>query len=143
MNNRGFGLRQEIITIIIMLILLLIVTIEIRNLYSDLSNDTSSAGRIENKEPEVKKDYYDDIYYYQLESKIKDATIIYISNENVEFTSNIISIDSSELIKKGYLEELKDENGKACTSNSLASKDEVGVVIVDVKLTCSGYSTKK
>ena len=141
MNNRGFGLRQEIITIIIMLILLLIVTIEIRNLYSDLSNDTSSAGRIENKEPEVKKDYYDDIY--QLESKIKDATIIYISNENVEFTSNIISIDSSELIKKGYLEELKDENGKACTSNSLASKDEVGVVIVDVKLTCSGYSTKK
>ncbi len=145
MNNKGFGLRQEIIVGIVMFIILLFVTIEIRNLYSDISKDTSNAGKIDTKETKEveKKDYYDDLYYYQLEGKIRDATYLYISNKEVEFTSNIISINSDTLINSGYLNNLVDEKGNKCTSNSLASKDSVGTVIVDVRLVCDNYSTQR
>ena len=143
MNNRGFGLRDEIAVGIVMFILLLFVTVKIRNMYSDV-NSTSNGNVVETPvEEEPKKNNDIDLYYYyDLEDKVKTASSIYLRDrEDIDLNNKIYVITSDMLIEGGYLTELVDEEHKACTSNSLVSKDKYDFTIIDVFINCNKYRT--
>ena len=142
MNNRGFGLRDEIAVGIIMFILLLFVTVKIRNMYSDI-NTTSNGNVVETpvEEETPKKNDIDLYYYYDLEDKVKTASSIYVRDRDIDLNNKVFVITSDMLIENGYLTELVDEDGNACTSNSLVSKDKYDFTIIDVFVRCNKYTT--
>ncbi len=144
MNNRGFGLRQEIVIGIIMFIILLFVTVQIRRFYMDLEKETSNKTKVQEtipEEPIKPRDDTDYSYYYKLENRIKDATYIYIQEKNISLQSGPIMITSDTLIENHYLEPLFDENHtNECTANSTAYQEDISV-FVDVYLNCNVYKT--
>ena len=143
MNNRGFGLRDEIVVGIIMFILLLFVTVQIKNMYSDLNSSTSNGNVVETpqEEPPKENDNIDVYYYYDLEDKVKTASYLYLNDRDIDLNNKVFVITSDMLIENGYLTELVDEDNNKCTSNSLVSKDKYDFTIIDVFVKCNKYTT--
>lgn len=147
LNNRGFGLREEIITICIMLILLLFVAVQISNIYKNMEKESKENNTIitpaQEEEVKPKVEEVDTVYYASLENRIKNATLDYVKENDVALTENIIVIYSDTLINNGYLSTLYDQFGSSkCSSISNVYQDESGEINVTVYLNCSNYNTK-
>ena len=147
LNERGFGLREEIIAICIMLILLLYVTFQISSIYRSMSSDSNESNTtiVPPEEPEVetKHEEVDTFYYENLENRVKNATLDYIQENNVALSDNIIVVYSDTLINNGYLSTMYDQFGSSkCSSISNVYQSD-GDIKVTVYLNCSNYNTKR
>lgn len=101
MNNNGWGLRVELLFIVIFLICLLVATIGL-----------SRFGLFGN--PSALDNNYR-YSYSELESKMNDAAKRYYQNNFENNEDGIIIIKSSTLLFNGYMTNLVDENGSVCS----------------------------
>lgn len=149
MNNRGFGLRDEIIVVCIMLILLLYVAVQINKFYHNIEEDSKHNNTTiqspQNEEvKEKKEDEVDILYYTGLENRIRNATLDYINENDVVLSDDIVVVYSDTLINNGYISTLYDQYGSSrCSSTSNVYKGETEEITVSVYLNCSNYNTKR
>ena len=101
-KKNGWGLRFELVFIMIFLICLLITTIYL-NKMGLLGNS--------NKNTESKA-YFS---YNALENRLNESTKRYYQNTYDEYYSTNITIRSYTLISSGYMSELLDEDGNKCS----------------------------
>lgn len=149
LDNRGWGYRDMIIYSCILLFCLLLSVYFVNSLYNDLEKsaerqkiNSSSSDVVEVPKKEDKEDNKIDYsYYFDLEDKLKEATIKYIKNENVDLSNGLVTINSSILVDKGYLKDFYDQYGVRCGGYSNVLVEENYEYSVQSYILCNDYST--
>ena len=127
MNKNGWGLRVELMFIVLFLICLLIATIGLNKLGlfggpGLLDNNTTySYTELENRMNEASKRYYQNNYEY-----VSYETII---------------IRSSTLLLNGYMSNMLDENGNVCSGYTKVYTNYYSEPIFTTYINCPGYKT--
>lgn len=149
LDNRGWGYRDMIIYSCILLFCLLLSVYFVNSLYNDLEKsaerqkiNSSSSDVVEVPKKEDKDDIKIDYsYYFDLEDKLKEATTKYIKNENVDLSNGLVTINSSILVDKGYLNDFYDQYGVRCGGYSNVLIEENSEYSVQSYILCNDYST--
>lgn len=128
MNKNGWGLRMELVIILLFVICLLIATIGLSK-FGLLRGE----GQIEY----YGTDERDTFAYSILEKKIENAAINYYNNKYTSGTNDTVIISTKTLKATGYLSELYDGNNRKCTGYAKILKN--GVCLSYLK--CSRYRT--
>lgn len=127
MNKNGWGLRVELVFILIFLIALVIATIFLNQigLFDDVKYDTGNSN------------------YSDVESDLVDAAKKYI-NQNYEFDmlENTTLVKYSTLKNQNFLGDLKDYTGNNCSGYVEVIKDE-GMLLFYPYIKCNKYVTNK
>ena len=118
----GWGLRVELLFIVIFLVCLLIATLGLTRmgLFDNNGLNNFSYNELENRMNEAAKRYYQNTYD---------------NNENVNLT-----INSSTLLSRGYMTELLDENNKVCSGYTKIIKNNSNT-IYSTFINCPNYKT--
>ena len=127
MNKNGWGLRVELLFIILFLVCLIIATIGLKKM-----------GMFGEESPFEKKD--DNFSYSRLESTLNDASRRYYQN-NYEDNTTETTIMSSTLISNGYMSTLKDGNGRACSGYTKVVSNYSGGLIFTSYINSPNYKT--
>ena len=126
MNKNGWGLRVELVFIILFLICRLIAAIGLRKMgLFGGQNSIDNSPRYS---------------YLELENKMNDASKKYFqryySNYNREVT-----IRSLTLVSGGYMSSLIDENGDECSGYTKVTPNYSGELIFTSYINCPNYKT--
>ena len=103
MNKNGWGLRIELVIIILFLICLLVFVIGLNRL-----------GLLQYDEDLMIDEDLNNFSYEVLENNLEDATKKYIREVYNESFENNVIINYSTLYNNGYIEKLKDEFNNEC-----------------------------
>lgn len=132
MNKNGWGLRVELLIILLFVICLVIVSIGLNRLgllgenpnapIQNVDRETFDYTSLENKLVESTKKYFQEYYEYELEE-----------NEMV--------VRLSTLKYNGYISDLLDENGKSCSGYAKIVNSTSGIVYVGY-IKCPKYTTQ-
>lgn len=149
LNNHGWGTRDFVIYMCVLVLILLFVTISISSMYKGITNSTDKTNTqqsVEKKQPEVenKKNVIIDYQLYEsMETKIYMATYDYMEAKKLNTENDILNITSDTLINEGYLKEsdLYDQNGEKCSGYSNAYDDENGHHMIKSFVSCGGLYT--
>ena len=153
LNNHGWGLKAEIIYLVILLSCLLVAIFFIHVLYSDLEKsnqkhdvETNNAvdtnpqnSNQEESTQESEEINYD--YYYDLEDNLNEATKLYLENQEYKGNDIYFTINSETLINSGYLENLKDQKNNICTGYSSVETSIDDTYTIDSYIKCTDYTT--
>ncbi len=123
----GWGLRFELVFIMIFLICLLIATIYLNKM-----------GLIGNSEKETENKVY--FSYSALENRLNESSKRYYQNNYDEFASTNVTIRSYTLISSGYMSELLDEDGNKCSGYTAVQHTEDGTTFKSY-VNCPKYKT--
>lgn len=127
MNKNGWGLRVELVFILIFLIALVISTVLLNQigLFDDMKYDTGNSN------------------YSDVENDLVDAAKSYI-NQNYEsdMLESVTLVTYSTLKNQNYIEKLKDYTGKECTGYVEVIKDE-GMILFYPYVKCARYISSK
>lgn len=141
LNNHGWGMREMIIYMCILILFLLFASYSVNSLYASLessksTDDTSSIK--ENVQP------VDLQYYRDLEYKLNNATFNYllnIYNSSTDVLDN--KIDVKILEKNDFIDPLYDQFGNnTCEGYSKFYQNEKGVFVVNSYVSCDNYETE-
>lgn len=137
MNKKGWGLRVELVIILLFVICLVIVSIGLNRL--GLLGENPNAP-IQN----VDRETFD---YTVLEKSMVEATKKYFSEYyEYEMNDTEMTIRLSTLKYNGYISDLLDENGKSCGGYTKIISSNSGIVYVGYikcpKYTSQGYESK-
>ncbi len=127
MNKNGWGLRVELMFIIIFLVCLLIATIGLKRM-GMFGGDTSY------EKPD------DNFSYVKLENSLNEASKRYYQNHYEDSTTEV-TIMSSTLISNGYISILKDENGRVCSGYTKVLSNYSGGLVFTSYINCPNYKT--
>lgn len=151
LDNRGWGYRDMIIYSCILLFCLLLSVYFVNSLYNDLEKsaiiqeqNTTNSNIVEvpkEEEPEKEEVKFDYSYYFDLEDGLKNATYTYINEGNVDYSSGLVTVNSSILIDKGYLKNFYDQHGNRCSGYSNVIADDMLGYTVESYILCNDYST--
>jgi len=128
MNKQGWGLRVELVIIILFLICLLISTIGLNKIGLLGENDNSL----------LEKEPYN---YNKLEQELENAAKRYVKefyNNNLE--ENKVIIKYTTLYNNGYVKKLKDKNYKECSGYVEAVKNS-SLILYFPYIKCKEYTT--
>lgn len=132
MNKNGWGLRVELVIILMFVICLAITSIGLNRI--GLLGDNPNAP-IQN----VDKETFD---YTALENKVVEATKKYFSEYyEYEMTDNEMIVRLSTLKYNGYISDVLDENGKSCSGYAKIVSSSSGIIYVGY-VKCSKYTTQ-
>ena len=131
MNKHGWGLRIELVFILLFLICLLIVTIGVHRL--GLSNDNADSPVDYNKY-ERENEKYD---YYSLELRVANAAKRYYDTKYPSGTNDTVVVSVNTLKSSGFLSSIYDGRNKECKGYAkvLRNGNSVGYI------RCSSYTT--
>lgn len=159
LDNKGFGMREFIIYSCILILILLFVAYSINNLYKGIEDsrnkeDNKQTQKIvvpEEKKPVVKEEEkpkpkpVDYSYYHNLESKFKDASLLYMKNYPTQIDEGaIFTIKLDDLVGLNYLDSFKNKNtGESCVGYSnVYIKNGEDKYSVDSFINCGEYKTE-
>ena len=128
MNKNGWGLRVELLFIIIFLICLIIATIGLKRMGMFGGNDNTY------------EQNNDNFSYTRLESTLNDASKRYYQNHYEDNTTET-TIVSSTLISNGYMSTLKDGNGRVCSGYTKVVSNYSGGLVFTSYINCPNYKT--
>lgn len=130
MNKNGWGLRVELLIILMFVICLVIVSIGLNRI--GLLGENPDAPLYTEKE---------DYDYSKLENTLVDASKKYFSEYyEHELNEEELIIRLSTLKYNGYISDLLDENGKSCSGYTKVIKSGDGIVYI-AYINCSKYKT--
>ena len=147
LNNHGWGTRDFVIYMCVLVLILLFVTISISSMYkgiTDSTDKTNNQQRVEEKQPveENKRSVIIDYKLYEsMETKLYLATYDYMEDKKLNTDNDILNITSETLISEGYLEEMLDQNGEKCSGYSNVYDDENGDHMIKSFISCGGLYT--
>lgn len=128
MNKNGWGLRVELLFIVIFLICLLVATIGLRK-FGLFGNPSA-----------LDKDYTYKVSYDELEAKMNDASRRYYENNYDNKEEDIITIKSYTLLFNGYMTDLIDEFGNKCSGYTKVISSN-GKSSFTTYINCPNYKT--
>lgn len=159
LNNKGFGMKETLVFLSILLTLLLIASCSISSFYNDLENDDNNDSIYlydgheddEDKDDVVVGDDKEDedvvtnyTPYYYAEGKFKEAALNYAKAHSLD--STLTTLYLSDLDKSGYLDYniVDAKDGTKCTgyANIETLDAESGLYDIEVFISCSNYKTK-
>lgn len=131
MKRNGWGLRVELLFILMFLVCLLIAIIGLNRMgLMGEGNFNDSKKEINTKET-----------YTLMEQKMVGATKEYVNSYyGGEYINDSITVRYSSLYYNNYLDKLTDNNGKEC-SGYVSVKNIDSVLIYNAYLKCPGYRT--
>lgn len=149
LNNHGWGYRDMIIYSCLILLVLLVTAYNINYLYSGIKTNDKTTNSVQ-QPAESKPEYnepqevvVDNNYYYNLEIKIKNATLDYLNDYSYELTNQILNTSLETLVDLGYMSAVYDQTGKyACNGYSNSYVTENGQYIIKPYLNCNNYITE-
>ena len=156
LGNNGWGLREMIIYMCILIIILLFVAISIHALYKRVARDneeskTSDTTIVEpiNEEPKVDPviDLPRDVdydYYNKMEVALNNATYKYLEDKPYVLNDTILRVDLETLVNLKYIDEIyNDIHSEKCSgfSNVYARDTGDGFVVLSY-IRCDNYVTE-
>ncbi len=133
MNKNGWGLRVELLFILLFLICLVMATIGL--------NQLGLLGNQENTGRTPASNSNNDFSYQTLETKLTEGARKYFSDYyNHTITEDMIIVRSSTLYYGGYVNKLYDERDKECSGYVKIINAGSGV-IYNPYIKCSKYET--
>lgn len=132
MNKEGWGLRVELLFILMFLFCLVAATIGLNRL--GLIGENDDAPLI--KDPVSK----DDFSYETLENKVSAAAKRYYEDNYSILNQDIVIIRITSLVSGGYMSEIKDGNNKTCSGYAKVINSSGNAVYVSY-IKCSKYKT--
>ncbi len=131
LGNHGWGMREMIIYLCVFAIILIFVAISINSLYKKIEKDNDAQ---KNNQPVVvepvqeqqkndsdiaKQRTVDYTYYHNMEVKVYNATIKYLSDNPTYTGKGIFRIDEDTLVGLGYMNKIYNDIGTSpCTAYS-------------------------
>lgn len=154
LNNKGFGIKESIIYLSILLLILLIASCSVSSFYDSLEKSRNENYQesylfdTENpNDDDVVKDDEDDSnvinyeYYYEAEDKFETAAINYATSKGL--TDSEITVYLDELVKLGFMENkiVDYVSGKTCSGYVILTYnnfnyDSKGYIL------CTNYKTE-
>ncbi len=120
LNNHGWGLREMIIYMCILILILLFVAFSIHALYAKIEKDSREHPQHINTDPvepstqepviEVPPRSVNYAYYQDLETKLYNATHRFLQERPHDLNGGIMKVDAQSLIDLGYLETMYNDN---------------------------------
>ncbi len=127
MNKNGWGLRVELVFIILFLVCLLIAGIGLRKM-----------GLFGEQVPTNNTTRYS---YIELENKMNEASKKYYQRNYNNNNDNEVTIKSLTLVSSGYMSALVDENGDECGGYTKVVPNYSGGLIFTSYISCPNYKT--
>jgi hypothetical protein len=157
LNNKGFGMRETLIYLSILLLVLLIASCSISSFYDDLEESRNeeyvpSYGYDVDEEDEsddVVSDKEEDIVinytpYYLAEARFKEAAENYANAYSLR--DSLTTLKLEDVDKSGYLDEtiVDAVDGSKCTGYANVTYEDKygGIYDVDVYISCANYRTE-
>lgn len=132
MNKNGWGLRAELLIILLFVICLAVACIG--------ANKFGLLGKNDNpiiKEPTTENNT---LFYEGLEDKLRVATREYYNVKYSNNTEDIVIIKLSTLYSGGYISKLYDKNNKECDGYSkVVINNDISTIIPYIR--CNNYTT--
>lgn len=142
LNNRGWGMRDMIIYLCILILFLLFASYSVNTLYENMGNNN-----VADKDdlPEKNEQDVDLQYYRDLEYELISATFNYLANYYAD--SSIVlhntTINVQELMDHEFIDDLYDQFGNnVCEGYSIVNRNEKGAFVVSSYINCSNYKTE-
>ena len=142
LNNHGWGFREMLFYLCILIAFLLVAIILIVRMYHQIDKkgidmgDYFPAGDV----PIANKK--ETLLYSDLEVKIKNGSITYIKNYYNEELGSEVVITLSALKSQGIITDFNDiKDGSSCNGYVVANYNEVDGVIYHPYIKCSNYTT--
>lgn len=151
LNNFGFGMRDMIIYMCILLIFLLFAVYSIDSFHKSFESSDESKNNSyvqkneEEKEQEEEKinDVIDYEYYNNLEISLKNATLNYINDYSFDLKNDIEKVSLNTLVDLGYMQAVVDQYGNAtCYGYSNVYQDDNLEYVVYSYIMCDNYVTE-
>lgn len=153
LNNKGFGMRETLVYLSILLMVLLIASCSISSFYNDLENGSDdndysyldnideSNDEVINEEEEIEINYTS---YYLAEAKFREAAKNYAYDYNLSDSLNTVSL--SDVYNAGYLSNkiVDVVDGSECSGYANIEFRNVygGVYDIDAYISCTNYKTE-
>ena len=133
MNKNGWGLRVELVIILLFLICLAMACIGL-NKFGLLGD---------NNDPIIKEPTTENIklYYEGLEDKLRVATREYYNAKYNDNNEDIVIINLTTLYNSGYISKLYDKNNKECNGYSKVINSGDSSTIISYIRCCNSYTT--
>jgi hypothetical protein len=156
LNNKGFGMKESLIYLCILLLILLVASCSVSSFYDTLEEtrnedyqdsylfdveedeDDDSEIVIDDEDSSIVIDYE---YYRAKEDVLASSAIRYARDKALTESINTIYMD--ELVKNGYLDNkiVDYVSGKVCTGYANVNYDN-GIYDADGYLLCTNYKTE-
>lgn len=155
LNNKGFGMRETLVYLSVLLLILLIASCSISSFYDDLEeskNEEYVPSYLYDTEDDEDNDVVDDeeedivinyTPYYLAEAKFRDAVEVYA--EAYSLYDGLTTVKLEDVDNAGYLEQtiVDSVDGSKCTGYANVQYDNnYGSYDIDVYISCSNYKTE-
>ena len=157
LNNKGFGMKETLIYLSILLLVLLIASCSISSFYDDLENSKDDeyvpSYNYENDDDDEDEVIVDDedekieinyAQYYIAEANFKDAVELYANA--YELRDSLTTLKLEDIENSGYLEKdiVDVVDGSKCTGYANVEYEDVygGRYNIDVFISCANYRTE-
>lgn len=156
LNNKGFGMRETLIYLSILLIILLIASCSISSFYDDLeesrneeyvpsygydNEDDEDNDTVDDEEEKIEINYAS---YYVAEAKFREAAVNYATAYALHEPLTTLKLE--DLDKSGYLESpiVDAVDGSKCSGYANVTYEDKydGVYDADVYISCTNYKTE-
>ena len=155
LNNKGFGMKESLIYLCVLLLVLLVASCSVSSFYDTLeetrNDDYQDSYLFDVDEDEDENDVVIDDeessivinieYYHAKEDVLSSSAIRYARDKGMTDSTNTIYMD--ELVKTGYMDNKVVDyvSGKTCTGYAEVSYAD-GVYDADGYLLCTNYKTE-
>lgn len=142
LNNHGWGMRDMIIYLCILILFLLFASYSINTLYENIGNNNvvDKYGSSEESERAFDLQYYRDLEY-ELISATFDYLANYYADPSVVLHNTKINVQ--ELVNHDFIDDLYDQFGNnVCEGYSIVDRNEKGNFVVKSYINCSNYKTE-
>lgn len=139
LDNHGWGMREMIIYMCILILFLLFASYSVNTLYENLAKSTNDTDSATENVPPV-----DLQYYRNLEYKLNNATFNYLFNADISSINNLNNKISLGLLEEHeFIEILYDQFGtNTCDGYSSFYRNEKGSFVVNSFISCNNYETE-
>lgn len=153
LNNNGWGMKEMVLFMAILLMFLLVAAYNVNRLYTAIDSSKNNVSYTQNnnsnnnpvkpeEKPVIKEEAVNEAYYSNLEGKFKNATREYIKDYKYDLSSHILKVTSDTLKGLGYIT-MKDQFGNAtCDGYSNVYYDtEQKDYVIKSYIRCSNYTS--
>ena len=156
LNNKGFGMRETLVYLSVLLLILLIASCSISSFYDDLekskdeeyvpsylydTDDEDDYDVVDDEEEDIVINYTP---YYLAEAKFRDAVEVYA--QAYSLYDGLTTVKLEDVDNAGYLEQtiVDSVDGSKCTGYANVQYDPSygGSYDIDVYISCSNYKTE-
>lgn len=155
LNNNGWGMKEMIMFMSILLLFLLLAVFNVSRLYKSIEkteHEKNIPQVVDKKEDEgivkpedkgeEKVESTDEAYYAKLEKKFQDATYEYIKDYHYDLSSHILNVSYDTLKGLEYLDMLDQFDKPTCDGYSNVFYDEeTGEYSVKSFIRCGNYTS--